>query len=526
MNPGESTRRLPFGLGGFVIAPRYIAPLAYGAIALAFAFDMVTPQALDAEVLYAIPIVLAAFSSSRKLTHRLVLVAILADELGAIFDAALVSFHWDVIGIENRFLSLTALATVAALTLALQGAAARIGTFSAIEVQRRRHAALSYAADHILAALGGAGLDAAIVEEAARVLDQSRVYWCPSGDDGACWLVEDGVSRQAARAEMPPELAAAAAHRARGAELVPVREPSGPELTTNGTVRSVLSIPIADKAHFMGILVASVADSPADPGLLLIAASFANLVVGALQQARLISDLAAQNRRLNEKQGVIQGLIDAIAHDLRTPLAALSVTLQQAADGAYGELPAEYAGVLRESKNSIDEITRLAETLLLVARLEGGARRDLRARVRLDAIVRELAFEFKAMATARGIGIVVTQASEEAVAQGARGDVRRAIANLLANAIAHTPSDGTVELSACKSGGAVEVTVADDGYGVAEAQREALFERFSHAAQSGSGAGLGLYIVRKVAEEMGGRVCYEPRRPRGSKFTLSFPAAA
>jgi signal transduction histidine kinase len=508
-----------------VLAPWQIALTAYALIALAFLFDMVTPQALNAEVLYAIPIVLAAFSASRQLTYRLVLLAILADELGAIGDAALASFHWDVIGIENRFLSLISLAVVAALTLAVQDAAARIGSFSAIEAQRRRHAALSYAADHILASLGGGALDLAIVQEASRVLEQTTVYWCPSCPQEDCWIIEDGLSRQASRSGMPPELGAVAGspRTARSPEILSLGEP--PRRTSELTARSVLAIPIADSTNFMGTLLAPLADSPRDLGLLVIAASFANLIVGALQQERLISDLAAQNRRLNEKQGVIQGLIDAIAHDLRTPLAALSVTLQQAGDGAYGDLPAEYGAVLRESKNSIDEISRLAETLLLVARLESGAQRDLRARVRLDAIVRELASEFGAMASARGVGIV-TRASEEAIAQGARGDVRRAIANLVANAIAHTPSGGTVELCARKIEGGVEVSVADDGYGIDEQHRGSLFERFSRAAQSGTGSGLGLYIVRRVAEEMGGNVHYEPRRPRGSTFTLSFPVAA
>lgn len=518
----------PFGLRDVVLAPWQLALLAYALIAAAFLVDLVTPEALNAEVFYAVPVVLAAFSPSRKLTYRLVLLAILADELSAIIDAALAGFHWDVIGIENRFLSLISLASVAALTLAVQGAAARIGSLSAIEVQRRRHAALSSAADHILASLGSGQLDTAIVEEAARVLEQPTVFWCPAGANGDdCWLFENGVPRRATHAEMPAELAAyaAAPHTVRNAELVPAREASKPERGPRREPRGVLTIPIADKTNFMGILLAPVSGAAHEPGLLVIAASFASLVVGALQQARLITDLAAHNHRLNEKQGVIQGLIDAIAHDLRTPLAALSVTLQQAGEGAYGELPPEYAGVLRESKNSIDEIGRLAETLLLVARLESGARRDVRAKVRLDAIVRELASEFGAMASSRGVDIV-THASGDVVAQGARGDVRRAIANLVANAIAHTPSGGTVELSAVKNACAVQVSVADDGYGIDEQQRESLFERFSRAAQRGTGTGLGLYIVRRVAEEMGGNVRYEPREPRGSTFTLTFPVAA
>ncbi len=514
MNVAQRIAPAWFRLRDADIAPWHIALAAYCAIAAAFIFDMVTPQALDAEVTYAIPIVLAAFSSDRRLTYRLVLVAILADELGAIADAALASFRWDLIGIENRFLSLISLVIVAALTLAVQQAAARIGSLSAIEVQRRRQAALSSAADRILASLGDATLDAAIVEEAARVLERPSVVWCPGAERGEFWTFEAGVAHHAPSAELPAHLAdAAEAARACG----------GAELGGGG----VLSVPIADKSGFMGVLLAPVAGPSTDPGLRVIAGSFASLVVGALQQARLIGDLAAQNRRLSEKQGVIEGLIDAIAHDVRTPLAALSVTLKQASDGAYGSLPAEYTGVLLESKISIDEIARLAETLLLVARLEGGGPRAVRSRVRLDAVVRELASEFGAMASARGVDIVM-RASDDAIALGARGDVRRAIANLVANAITHTPSGGTVELSACKGEGSVEVTVADDGYGIDERRRASLFERFSRAAQTGTGTGtgLGLYIVRRVAEEMGGCVRYEPRTPRGSSFTLSFPVAA
>jgi signal transduction histidine kinase len=140
-------------------------------------------------------------------------------------------------------------------------------------------------------------------------------------------------------------------------------------------------------------------------------------------------------------------------------------------------------------------------------------------------MVKELAAEFGAMAGARGVSIV-TRSADDVVAQGARGDLRRALANLVANAIAHTPRGGTIELSALKDAHSVEVSVSDDGYGIDEQQRGSLFERFSGTAQSGTGTGLGLYIVRRVAEEAGGSVRYEPREPRGSTFTLSLPAAA
>jgi signal transduction histidine kinase len=511
-----------FRLGS--LSPLQISLLAYVLIAAVFLFDLVTPQALDAAVMYCIPILVAGFSHDERLTHRLVKITILADELGATSDAAF-DGNWNMIGLENRFLSLIALAVVAILTLQVQKAAARLGSLNAIEIQRRQHAALSQAADRILASLGNGRLDAAIVEEAARVLEQPGVVWCPATERTTCWILEDGEARSTERDDLPVRLAAvaAAAPDAHSPELL--RLPEGSERAGEPRRDDVLSIPIADKDGFMGVLVAPVDDSSKSLGLVVIAASFANLVVSSLQQVRLIVDLAKQNQRLNEKQGVIQGLIDAISHDLRTPLAALSVTLKQAGDGAYGDLPTEYVGVLRESKNSIDEIGNLAETLLLVARLENGGMREVRSRVRLDAIVRELAAEFGAMASSRGVDIV-TRGSDDAVALGARGDVRRAIANLFANAITHTPSGGTVEVSARRGTRTVEVSVADDGFGIDEEYRSSLFERFSRAAQAGTGTGLGLHIVRRVAEEMGGTVRYEPRDPRGSCFTLSFPVAA
>ena len=127
------------------------------------------------------------------------------------------------------------------------------------------------------------------------------------------------------------------------------------------------------------------------------------------------------------------------------------------------------------------------------------------------------------MAEARGITLTVT-APTPAPARASRGDVKRALSNLVANALQHTPSGGTVELSVVSSAARVDVVVADDGYGIDERSRAALFQRFSSASRAGGGTGLGLYIVRRIAEESGGAVHYEPREPRGSVFTFSLPS--
>ena len=127
------------------------------------------------------------------------------------------------------------------------------------------------------------------------------------------------------------------------------------------------------------------------------------------------------------------------------------------------------------------------------------------------------------MAQARGIAVDVV--SGAARTRGSRGDLKRAITNLTANALEHTPTGGSVELRVATTGDAANVTVTDDGFGIDERLRPHVFERFSSSSRSGGGTGLGLYIVRRIAEETGGSVRYAPHQPRGSVFTLSLPKA-
>jgi signal transduction histidine kinase len=242
--------------------------------------------------------------------------------------------------------------------------------------------------------------------------------------------------------------------------------------------------------------------------------------------ARKNEELVRANASLAERGRVIRDLVYALSHDLRTPLAAAAMTLRQALDGKYGALPPEYQEILSRSLESNDEVRRLAETLLLVARYESGEQSNTRRPVALDRLVRSVAAELEPLSSAKRIEVRV-DAGENARALGDESDLRRAIVNLLANAIKATPHDGAIDLKVSRNGRTVSVAVEDTGYGIDDEQRALLFERIpaGDTAPRGAGSGLGLYIVRRIAEHHGGSVSFQPREPNGSAFTIDLPAA-
>lgn len=252
--------------------------------------------------------------------------------------------------------------------------------------------------------------------------------------------------------------------------------------------------------------------------------SLSFLLVGYLSAAAQQNEaLAAANRELAERSDFIRDIMYALSHDLRTPLAAAGMTMRQAREGAYGPLPEGYRDVLERSIKSSDELHRLAETLLLVARYESGERATGRQCVDLQRVAANVVRDLTPLAESKQIALTVCE-SGEAAANGDESELNRAVMNLTANALTWTPKGGHVVLRVSRDGESAEVTVEDDGYGVPDTLRETLFERFSRAAsRRGGGTGLGLYLVRRVAESHGGSVRYAARSPRGSSFTLRLP---
>ncbi|HYR71350.1 MAG TPA: heavy metal sensor histidine kinase [Candidatus Acidoferrum sp.] len=213
------------------------------------------------------------------------------------------------------------------------------------------------------------------------------------------------------------------------------------------------------------------------------------------------------------------------AHELRTPLAALRGGIEVALRAE--RTPEEYRRVLASSLEEVERLIRLAEDLLLLSRSSAGP--DVtRAPVDLEPLLLDV-FDVGAR-LGQGAGVSVrTDAMASATVRGDATALRRALLNLIENAIKYTPPGGKVELGLTTGDGLAVITVSDTGIGLDPADADRIFEPFvrldAARARDTGGAGLGLAIARSIAVAHGGTLTVESRPGAGSRFVLRLPLA-
>ena len=224
--------------------------------------------------------------------------------------------------------------------------------------------------------------------------------------------------------------------------------------------------------------------------------------------------------RLDESFTRLSQFSADLAHELRTPLFNLRGEAEVALTQA--RTPEAYREVLASSLEELDRLSRMMESLLFLARAEQPQTRI--ARQALDAHAEaEVVRDFhEAAAEEQGVRLIVEGAAR-VVAEPAM--LRRALTNLVTNALAHTPRGGTVTVRIAVENDAATFTVSDTGPGIAPEHLPRIFDRFYRADPArGGGAGLGLSIAKSIAELHGGTLT--AASGLGATFTLTLPRAA
>lgn len=195
-----------------------------------------------------------------------------------------------------------------------------------------------------------------------------------------------------------------------------------------------------------------------------------------------------------------RGLIGNVSHELRTPITALQAVLENVVDGVV-EPDAE---TMRMALSQTERLGELVTNLLDLSRVEGGVIPLQIGRFDVDEFLREAVEHVSVSATDVPVAVKVSPPELKAVADPAR--LRQVVVNLVDNAIRHSPAGGRVTVLATRDAAGLRIEVTDQGPGIAPAERERVFERFTRGATSDGGTGLGLAIARWAVELHGGAI--------------------
>ena len=236
---------------------------------------------------------------------------------------------------------------------------------------------------------------------------------------------------------------------------------------------------------------------------------------------------------LRRIERVRRDFVANIGHELRTPLTSIKLLSETISSGAVDD-PSTVRDFAGQVEREADHLAQLVDELLDLSMIESGETALSAAAVDPDEVVADCIARIGPVAERRGVSVSHMRAPEEAVRANAdRARLGQALLNLAHNAVKYSHHGGEIRIGWESADEAVRFSVADDGIGIPDAHQERIFERFYKVERSrtperdsehlGGSAGLGLSIVRHIAEAHGGKVGLTSEEGAGSTFWIEVP---
>jgi signal transduction histidine kinase len=242
----------------------------------------------------------------------------------------------------------------------------------------------------------------------------------------------------------------------------------------------------------------------------------------ALRRAQ--TELSQSYVKLQALEQLRDDLVHMVVHDMRAPLQVLKWCLDFLQSRQVSNFSAETAQDVGEALHAVGVLTRMANDLLDVSRLEEGKMPVERTTMDLTALAREVSAAIGSLDRERSI---VVEADGSVEAECDKGLLQRVLENLVGNAIKHTPAGGRIAVSLAVRDRRVRVVVSDEGPGIPPETRDQIFEKFgvlaSRRDKKYHSVGLGLAFCRLAVEAHGGTIGVDAGEPAGSRFWFELP---
>ena len=230
--------------------------------------------------------------------------------------------------------------------------------------------------------------------------------------------------------------------------------------------------------------------------------------------------------RLEQIETMRRQLIGDVAHELRTPLTAIKGTMEALIDNVLPADAETYQQVYREA----DRLQRMVNDLQELSQVEAGAYSLNRQPLSVASLVTALTNRLGRQYEEKGVVLQADVPLDLPPVLGDEDRLGQVLLNLVGNALQYTTAGGTVEISARRQAGEIQIAVHDTGLGLATEDLPRIFDRFYRAdksrARAGGGSGIGLTIARHLVEAHGGKLlATSSGLGRGSTFTFSLPIA-